>query len=640
MNPPSSSGRPSLHERRARRRAANRRRPDWRVLAAPAALVAVVALILVAWLVDTAIVRGETVRNVELAGRDVGGLGADDLRNIIGEIAADYGDREVQIALPDRTITTTAAEAGLVVDTDSTVDAALDEGRSGWLGRPLRWLGRWFSPATAELRFAAADLADAPALQDLEADVTAEAVNPSITFTDGEFRLVPGQPGAGISPRTVLDQLPAVAATGADPIVVAIEPSPIPPEIDDATVAAAVDDWNARTAAGLTISAGGEATRQFGAGEVRGWIDLTVDGAEVRAAIEPGALDTLFAERFGDVGDFGAPGDITIVDGVPTASGGEPGTRCCAPDSAERILAALADGTGTVALDLETVDRGDDYLEELGIVELVGEFTTEHACCESRVTNIQRLAEILRGTIIMPDERFSVNEAVGPRTTEKGFVGGGVIYQGEFRSDVGGGISQYITTFFNAVFFAGLDYDSYQAHTIYISRYPYGREATISYPQPDFIIRNTSEYPVLLWSTWTDTSITVQLYSTKHIEVEQTGQAEEAAGACTRVTTFRQRTYPDGEVVDDSVSALYQPAEGIGCDGKPTVPPTPTPIPEPTPTAAPEPTPEPTAEPTAEPEPTAVPPTPTTEPTAPPPTPTPTPEVTPTPAGPTPTPED
>jgi len=30
------------------------------------------------------------------------------------------------------------------------------------------------------------------------------------------------------------------------------------------------------------------------------------------------------------------------------------------------------------------------------------------------------------------------------------------------------------TTFFNAAFFDGLQINEYQAHTLYISRYPYG----------------------------------------------------------------------------------------------------------------------------------------------------------------------
>ena len=47
-----------------------------------------------------------------------------------------------------------------------------------------------------------------------------------------------------------------------------------------------------------------------------------------------------------------------------------------------------------------------------------------------------------------------------------------MIFDGEFRDDVGGGVSQFATTMFNAIFFGGYRLDSYKAHSYYISRYP------------------------------------------------------------------------------------------------------------------------------------------------------------------------
>jgi vancomycin resistance protein YoaR len=130
---------------------------------------------------------------------------------------------------------------------------------------------------------------------------------------------------------------------------------------------------------------------------------------------------------------------------------------------------------------------------------------------------------------------------------------------------VGGGISQFATTLFNAAFFGGLDFDTYQAHSIYITRYPYGREATLSFPSPDLIIRNTTPHPVYIWTEYTDTSITVSLWSTRYATGAQTGQSTSPAGACTRVRTERTRTYADGHRAVDSVYATYQPGEGQGC---------------------------------------------------------------------------
>jgi len=76
---------------------------------------------------------------------------------------------------------------------------------------------------------------------------------------------------------------------------------------------------------------------------------------------------------------------------------------------------------------------------------------------------------------------------------------------------------------------------------------------------------------MLLWPTTTASSITVDIYSTKLVDVEQTGQWQRTVDvACTRVTTERTRTnIADGTSVVDTVFAVYRP-EGIACDGSKT----------------------------------------------------------------------
>ena len=98
----------------------------------------------------------------------------------------------------------------------------------------------------------------------------------------------------------------------------------------------------------------------------------------------------------------------------------------------------------------------------------------------------------MRGVIIRPGESFSLNGHVGRRTTEKGFVADGAINLGVLEPQVGGGISQYATTFFNAAFFAGLQLVESRPHSFYISRYPMGREATVSWGGPVSLVLTPS----------------------------------------------------------------------------------------------------------------------------------------------------
>ena len=261
-----------------------------------------------------------------------------------------------------------------------------------------------------------------------------------------------------------------------------------------------------------------------------------------------------------------------MIDGAPILIGSQDGTVCCEADSPARILAALRQGAATVevALSVTHPTLTTEQAQAYGIVEEVGqpdEFgpTTNHAAGEPRVTNIHRIADIIRGHVIKPGETFSVNDYVGERTVEKGFVDAPVIYNGNFEHDVGGGVSQFATTAFNAALFAGLEFGEYQSHSIVISRYPKGHEATISYPHPDLQIKNPTPYGVLLWPTYTDSSITVHLYSTHYVDVTLGDPTSKAQGNCTRWTTPRTRTYVDGHTDQDSVFAVYRPGEGINC---------------------------------------------------------------------------
>jgi vancomycin resistance protein YoaR len=261
---------------------------------------------------------------------------------------------------------------------------------------------------------------------------------------------------------------------------------------------------------------------------------------------------------------------VSSSGGVVVTPGVE-GTKCCDADQVSTLLTAAIRRPPAkpiqLPLKITEPDITQDDINTFAIKEVIGTFTTQHPCCQPRVQNIHRIADLVRGTVIRPHSRLSINTLIGPRTVAKGFVVDHVIEDGVFSQAVGGGISQFATTLWNAAFFGGLDLVSHQSHSIYISRYPYGRDATLNYPQPDLVIGNSSPYGVLVWPTYTGTSLTVTLYSTKYAKAEQTDQTKGSRGVCTEVITTRSRTYPDGTKKVDKIHATYRPEEGRNCDG-------------------------------------------------------------------------
>ena len=128
----------------------------------------------------------------------------------------------------------------------------------------------------------------------------------------------------------------------------------------------------------------------------------------------------------------------------------------------------------------------------LGIKEKMGDFTTQFPHAPYRNVNIGTAAAKINGTLLKPGETFSLNKIVGERTKENGFTEGNIISGGKFVLDLGGGVSQSATTTFNAAFFAGLKILEHKAHSVYISRYPVGREATVAWPSVDLKFLNDS----------------------------------------------------------------------------------------------------------------------------------------------------
>jgi vancomycin resistance protein YoaR len=129
------------------------------------------------------------------------------------------------------------------------------------------------------------------------------------------------------------------------------------------------------------------------------------------------------------------------------------------------------------------------------------------------VTNIKRAAEILDGQRIPSGGTFSLNAVLGERTTARGFVPAPMISGGAFVDSVGGGISQIATTLYNAAFFAGLELVEHTPHSIYIDRYPMGREATISWGGPELIFRNDWNAPIQIDARAGSTSVRFRLLS-------------------------------------------------------------------------------------------------------------------------------
>ncbi len=537
----------------------------------------VLVLLIAAWAIDTGGTSGKVPRNVRLAGRDIGRMPEEELAATVRSINKQYQATEVEVSTPARSYKISAGKLGLTLDEDATVQAALDIGRHDSLAmRPIAWLGSFLQHRTAKLKFRVRRDVMASGLASLEGQRRVPK-EPSLVATSNAVDIISGSTGSAIDPGNVAADLVKRASSGELPIVVQTGLIERKPKVSDAQARSIASKLTTKTAKPLVVKAGRQ-TVTFQPAITRSWLDskigatgleVTVDGKKVMADLKAGLTQVTKARN----ASFQVNGPTVAI--TPSRNG----TRCCAAGSSARLLAAIRSGTGraTIRLAVDKPSFTTEAAKKLGIKEPVGtttdwkgqpqvkSFTTYYPGGAPRVINIHLIADAVRGAIIKPGATFSLDGRVGERTAKKGYVEAPEIKNRVDVTGVGGGVSQFSTTLFNAAFFAGLDIVEYQAHSLYLDRYPYGREATLGWPVPDQKIKNNTPYGILIWTSYTDTSVTVTMYSTQYAYGEQTDQKTRPVGPCTGVKTTRTRHYPDGHTSTDTFSAVYRPAEGVKC---------------------------------------------------------------------------
>ncbi len=551
-----------------------------------AALTALAGLV-TAWGLDQARTSDQVMRGTLLGTTPIGGLDQAGLDAVIDSFNTDLGQAALNVSAGDRSVDTNPVAMGAELDHDGLSEAAFDARRQGSLAlRPFRWLATFFTTQTIDPSYVV-DLARAEqAANEIVTPALDQPVDPELVLDGTDLTVSPGRPGLAVAGQQVVDALPPELAGNA-PYKITLTPASTEPRFSNETIQRVADEANGATKDNVVFRVL-DRSAEVEPAAMRQWVRLDTTGDTPTWQIEDRQALNDLQPLFPGLGSEDQKAKFSIVDGRPIIVPASETVICCRAESVAGIGPALLtpasppadDGSDkgdprVVTLEPEIVgsDEGVAELESLGIIEEVSSFTTKHPCCANRVTNIHRFADLMQGAIIRPGENFSLNSYVGERTIAKGFVADHAIVEGVLEDQVGGGVSQFATTFFNASFFAGLNFNEYQSHSLYISRYPRGREATISWRKPDLSVKNTTGYGILVWPTYTDTSLTVTFYSTKHIDVQALDLYQTEQGKCSRVTTPRIRTYPDGRKLEDSVFALYRPGEGFDCNGNPTRPP-------------------------------------------------------------------
>ncbi len=473
--------------------------------------------------IDGAVAAGRVRHGVSVAGTDLSGLSPADAEARLEKAATLVEAQPLEIRAATASVRVTESEAGIELDVPATAAAALAVGRNGPLDgqRLLTWSGGVDIPWRARVDDVRLDRL----LARLDDQIGRGRREPALRVEAGAtpvVELVPGRPGLGVEPAAARLALLAAAGPGGGPVslpVTARQPAVTPAAADTA-----LNKARALLAEPIVVTAQGRSA-ELAPSDLAPLLRSKAAGGRLTVRLDPGGLDELLRSRaafaYVTARDAGFKVEGTRAEVVPAVAG-----RAVHPARAAAAILAVASREGTDRrVSLPDVSSDPELTtakaKALGVKERVSTFTTTFSAADApRVHNIGLIAASVNGSLVMPGQVFSMNAATGQRTAAKGYRTAHVIVNGELVDGLGGGVCQAGTTMFNTVLLAGLPVLERRNHSLHISHYPMGRDATLNWPYTDLKFRNDSPYGIYITSQWTASSLTFALYSTsRHLEV-------------------------------------------------------------------------------------------------------------------------
>lgn len=566
----------------------------WKIGLIAAAVV--VALAGVALGADFVLYKDKIHPGVSVEGVDVGGKAPDEAR---GEIESSL---TVRSAPP---VTVTAGQVsheilgeqiGLSFDATAAVEAALEVGRSGsWLSQVAARSKAWIDGVELEAEFSLDDALVTTLLDGIASEVTTEPVQSAVAIDGTEFTVIPGEDGTGLDRegfRSGSKDAFLGEARSID-LAIVVEPMSITPEVAQR----GIDIARRMVAEPATLSFEGS-NWTIEPKQIAGWITFsetdTPEGAQLIPNIDASAASSTVVRTVGSkIGSTAKNASFYVEGGQvkirPSETGQGVDVKALVAEMNLGLTSDPAIRTYQLVIGEVEPEITTEAAQAMGIKDKLATYTTNYtAGAVNRNVNIHRMADILSGSLVAPGATWSFHETGGPTTVARGFRPAGAIMNGVAVDELGGGICQVSTTVFNTIFEAGLPILQRSPHSRYLSNYPDGRDAAVSWTVPDLKWENNTGNWVLLTSSHTATTVTFTLWGTatgwkvassnsgwtmlgaggereipKSDMDEGTTKVVQSAQTGRSITVYRTVTKDGVEIRKDSFKSTYRPVDRI-----------------------------------------------------------------------------
>jgi vancomycin resistance protein YoaR len=203
--------------------------------------------------------------------------------------------------------------------------------------------------------------------------------------------------------------------------------------------------------------------------------------------------------------------------------------------------------------------------EAMGVKELIASYKLGYGYggSSNREFNIERALSFLDNSLIAPGGYWDFHEIVGNASYDNGFKGAGAIMGNKVITEEGGGICNVATGVYNAAYDAGLKIIERTNHSLYMSNYPAGRDAAVSWPSPDMIFENDTQNYILVTASWDGYNMVVSIWGTSEGRtVESSNSAWSYWDTGSSITNYRTVYDKNGNVLhEDTFRSTFRKPE-------------------------------------------------------------------------------
>ncbi|MDH4101912.1 MAG: VanW family protein [Thermoleophilia bacterium] len=464
----------------------------------------------------------ELAAGTQVAGVDVGGLSRQAAVSRLNAQFQAVSEEPVAFTAGAAMFMFAANQLAVQPDWGAAVAAAGREGDGFGPIRGLRRLHTRFFGAEVLPRLAVSDAALEFALDGIETQVEREARDAALVRRGLRIETVPERAGARLEREPAAEVIVrALGQLDRSKVPVALPIAVAAPNVTAEMLVPAARRVRTAIRAPVFLKGAGRSWR-LPRRRLAALLELPSGGVTriTFAGVGADAYFRALAQRVGkpatDAG-FAVSGESVQV--IPARDGLE----LDVPATASALLRAALRPANRVA-QLQVVraapERTTSEALAMGIDRRMASYKTYYSGTADRITNLQLGVRELDGTLVPPGGTFSLNEAIGERTVERGFRPAPVIIGTEFAEEVGGGTSQIATTAFNAAWEAGLRITERNPHSLYISRYQLGRDATVYWPSLDLKFVNDTKSWVLVKGFAESDGISIAIFGGEDRRVE------------------------------------------------------------------------------------------------------------------------